>query len=45
MSGDPEDQNGKPDPEDAEGWESLSQEREGSLTVNPELEAALREAS
>ena len=45
MSGDPEDQNGKPDPEDAEGWESLSKESEGSLAVNPELEAALREAS
>ena len=45
MSGDPEDQNGKPDPEDAEGWESLSEESEGSLAVNPELEAALREAS
>ena len=45
MSGDPEDQNGKPDSEDAEGWESLSQESEGSLAVNPELEAALREAS
>lgn len=45
MSGDPEDQNDKPDPEDAEGWESLSKESEGTLTVNPELEAALREAS
>ena len=45
MSGDPEDQNGKPDSEDAEGWESLAEESEGSLGVNPELEAALREAS
>ena len=45
MSGDPEDQNGKPDSEDAEGWESLSKEQDGSLAVNPELEAALREAS
>jgi len=45
VSGDPEDQNGKPDSEDAEGWESLSKEQDGSLAVNPELEAALREAS
>ncbi len=45
MSGDPEDQNGKPDPEGAEGWESISKESEGALAANPELEAALREAS
>jgi molecular chaperone GrpE len=45
VSGDPEDQNGKPDSEAAEGWESLSEESESSLAVNPELEAALREAS
>jgi len=45
VSGDPEDQNGKPDPDDAEGWESLSQESKGTFAVNPELEAALREAS
>ena len=45
MSGKPQDENGKPDPNEAEGWESMSAESEGTLTVNPELEAALREAS
>jgi molecular chaperone GrpE len=45
VSGRPQDENGKPDPGEAEGWESLSEESEGSLAVNPELEAALREAS
>ncbi len=45
MTGDPEDQNGKADSSDAEGWESLSKESEVTLAVNPELEAALREAS
>ena len=39
------DENGEPDPSEAEGWESMSEESEGSLAVNPELEAALREAS
>jgi molecular chaperone GrpE len=45
VSGGPKDENGKPDPNEAEGWESMSEESEGTLTVNPELEAALREAS
>ncbi len=45
MSGGPKDENGKPDPNEAEGWESMSEESESTLTVNPELEAALREAS
>jgi len=45
VSGGPQDENGKPDPGEAEGWESLSAESEGTLAVNPELEAALREAS
>jgi molecular chaperone GrpE len=45
VSGEPQDENGKPDPDEAEGWESLSEESEGTLAVNPELEAALREAS
>jgi molecular chaperone GrpE len=45
VSGDPQDQNGKPDPNDSEGWESVSEESESSLAANPELEAALREAS
>ncbi len=45
MSGGPKDQNGKPDPNEAEGWESMSEKSESTLTVNPELEAALREAS
>jgi molecular chaperone GrpE len=39
------DENGEPDPNEAEGWESMSKESEGGLAVNPELEAALREAS
>ncbi len=45
MSGGPQDENGKPDPDEAEGWESISEESEGALAANPELEAALREAS
>ena len=45
MSGDPRDENFKPDPNDAEGWESMSEESESLLAVNPELEDALREAS
>jgi len=45
MSSAPRDENRKPDVEEAEGWESMSEESEGSLAVNPELEAALREAS
>jgi len=45
VSGGPQDENGKPDPDEVEGWESLSEESEGTLAANPELEAALREAS
>jgi molecular chaperone GrpE len=45
VSGRPQDENGKPDPNEAEGWESISEESETTLAVNPELEAALREAS
>ncbi len=45
MSGAPQDDNRKPDVEEAEGWESVSEESEGTLAVNPELEEALREAS
>jgi molecular chaperone GrpE len=45
VSGGPQDENGKPDSDEAEGWESLSEESEGTLAANPELEAALREAS
>ena len=45
MSGGPQDENRKPDPDEAEGWESPPEESEGSLDVNPELEAALQEAS
>jgi molecular chaperone GrpE len=45
VSGGNQDENGKPDQDDAEGWESMSEESESSLAVNPELEAALREAS
>jgi molecular chaperone GrpE len=45
VNGGPKDENGKPDPNAAEGWESMSEESENTLTVNPELEAALREAS
>jgi molecular chaperone GrpE len=45
VSGDPQDQNGKPDPNESEGWESVSEESENSLAANPELEEALREAS
>ena len=45
MSGGPQNEKGKPDPDAAEGWESIAEESERSLAVNPELEAALREAS
>ena len=45
MSGGPQDENRKPDPSEAEGWESASEESEGTLAANPELEEALREAS
>lgn len=45
MSGGKQDENGKLDAGEAEGWESMSEESEGTLAVNPELEAALREAS
>jgi molecular chaperone GrpE len=45
MSGGNQGENGKPDQDDAEGWESMSEESESGLAVNPELEAALREAS
>ena len=45
MSGGPQDENGKSDSDEAEGWESVSGESEGTLAANPELEAALREAS
>ncbi len=45
MSGRPQDENRKPDSDEAEGWESVSEEPEGSLAANPELEAALLEAS
>jgi molecular chaperone GrpE len=45
VSGDPRDENAKPDPSEAEGLDSLSEESEATLAVNPELEEALREAS
>jgi molecular chaperone GrpE len=45
VSGDPRDENAKPDPSEAEGLDSLSEELEATLAVNPELEEALREAS
>ena len=45
MSGGRQDENGKPDIEGTEGWESVAEESGKSLAVNPELEAALREAS
>jgi molecular chaperone GrpE len=45
VSGGPRDENRKPDPSEAEGWDSTSEEPEGTLAVNPELEAALQEAS
>jgi molecular chaperone GrpE len=45
VSGGPQDENRKPDPSEAEGWDSKSEESEGTLAVNPELEAALQEAS
>jgi len=45
VSDGPQDENGKPDLEETEGWESIAEESGKSLAVNPELEAALREAS
>jgi molecular chaperone GrpE len=45
VSGGPQDENGKPDRDETEGWESMAEESEKGLAVNPELEAALREAS
>ena len=51
MSGGPQDENGKPldengtPLEETEGWESMAEESEQGLAANPELEAALREAS
>jgi len=45
VNGRSQDENGKPDLDDAEGWESIAEESDLALTVNPELEAALREAS
>jgi molecular chaperone GrpE len=45
VSGGPQDENRKPDPSQAEGWDSTSEESESTLAVNPELEAALQEAS
>jgi len=45
VSGGPGDENRKPDPNEAEGSESMPEESEGTLVANPELEAALREAS
>jgi molecular chaperone GrpE len=45
VSGGPQDENRKPDPSKAEDWDPTSEESEGTLAVNPELEAALQEAS
>ena len=45
MSGGTQDENRKPDLDETEGWESIAEESGKSLAVNPELEAALREAS
>lgn len=45
MSGDGRGEDFRPDSGDAEGWESMSEESEKRLAVNPELEEALREAS
>jgi len=45
VNGESQDDARKPDPGDAEGWESMSEESEKTLAVNPELEEALREAS
>jgi len=45
VSGGPQDENHKSDLEETEGWESVAEESGKSLAVNPELEAALREAS
>ena len=44
-NGKPQSDNGKPDIEGTEGWESVAEESGKSLAGNPELEAALREAS
>jgi molecular chaperone GrpE len=43
--GKPLDENGKPDLDETGGWESMAEESAQSLAANPELEAALREAS
>ena len=43
--GKPLDENGKPDLDETEGWESMAEESAQGLAANPELEAALREAS
>jgi molecular chaperone GrpE len=45
VSGEPRDENAKPDLSEAESLESVSEASEGALAVNPELEEALREAS
>jgi molecular chaperone GrpE len=45
VSGGPQNEDGKPELNEAEGWESVAADGKGSLAVNPELEAALREAS
>jgi molecular chaperone GrpE len=44
-NGKPLDENGKPDLDETEGWESMAAESAQGLAANPELEAALREAS
>ena len=41
----PLDENGERDLDETEGWESMAEEPVQSLAANPELEAALREAS
>ena len=43
--GKPLDENGKLDLDETEGWESMAAESAQGLAANPELEAALREAS
>jgi molecular chaperone GrpE len=43
--GKPLDENGNSEPEGTEGWESMAEEPVQNLAANPELEAALREAS
>ena len=45
MSGDPRNEDAKPDPGQVEDSDSLSEESGGALAANPELEEALREAS